>query len=140
MNTPDMVKQYKPSVQAPSKQNAFNLRLDFFFSLFQSFSDYLDLVIVKLNNAHYRGQIVDYDETDYVVYFLDYGYTEQMSRESIYQWFPRWDIVPGKVIKYIFSVFFFVLYCNRYKQCNLLLYSSSTSMLFRKCTNASRKW
>lgn len=59
------------------------------------FLDLLDLVLVKHENFFYRGKVIDYDEDDFVVHFLDYGYTKLMARKSIYQWHPMWNLVPG---------------------------------------------
>lgn len=59
------------------------------------FSDLLDLVLLKRENVFYRGKVVDYNEDDFVVHFLDYGYTMLVSRKNIYQWHPMWNLVPG---------------------------------------------
>lgn len=59
----------------------------------------LDLVMVKRENTFYRGKVIDYDEVHLVVHFLDYGYTESISRKDIFQWHPRWNIIPGEQLE-----------------------------------------
>lgn len=55
---------------------------------------------MKRENIFYRGKIVDSDESDSIVNFLDYGYTLLVGRKDIYQWHPMWNLVPG-MMKYL---------------------------------------
>lgn len=79
INDPEIVKQFKTFVGVPSD----NL--------------HHSLVLVKRQGIFYRGKVVDYDEELilFKVYFLDYGCTESIPRKDIFQWYPRWDTVPG---------------------------------------------
>lgn len=87
LNAPETVKLYKPVVGMPSDLQH-------------------DLVLVKLQGLFYRAKVIDFDEEQnlYIVYFLDYGYTESIHQKAIFQWYPRWNTVPGN-LRFICSKF-----------------------------------
>lgn len=80
LNAAETVKLYKPLVGIPSDLQH-------------------DLVFVKRQGLFYRAKVIDYDEdqNSYIVYFLDYGYTELIASKAIFHWYPRWNTVPGNL-------------------------------------------
>lgn len=50
---------------------------------------------MKRENVFYRGRVIDYDEIEIEIKFLDYGYSAWTPSKDIYQWHPMWNLVPG---------------------------------------------
>lgn len=70
--------------------------------LFNFPTDLSDLVLVKRENVFYRCKVVDYDDADFSVYYLDYGYQTLARLKDIYQWHPMWSLVPGILFEFQF--------------------------------------
>lgn len=58
-------------------------------------SDLFELVLVNRKNIYYRGKVIDRSEDHCVVFYIDYGYTEEASPSDIYHWDPRWSSESG---------------------------------------------
>lgn len=63
---------------------------------FYLFSDEMELVLFKYKNQFYRGQVQGMDSQGINISFVDYGYELTIEPSDIYQWHPRWNIIPGK--------------------------------------------
>lgn len=97
MNADEMVKQYKPFVGLPSELIYLSRKWFYRQMIYlEILIDLLDLVLVKRGNEFYRARVMEQDEVSLDVHFLDYGYTEPVTKKSIFHWYPRWNSIPGK--------------------------------------------
>lgn len=57
----------------------------------------LELVLIRRKDIFYRGKVLDNFEDHCVIFFIDYGYTENVYTKDIFEWHPRWTIIPGRL-------------------------------------------
>lgn len=59
------------------------------------FPENLELVIFKHKNYFYRGRVEGVDSQGVMITFIDYGYMTIVDPDSVYEWHPRWNTIPG---------------------------------------------
>lgn len=45
----------------------------------------------------YRGRVMEDDGKKLSIFFIDKGCTEWVHPKDVFQWHPKWDLVPGNI-------------------------------------------
>lgn len=56
------------------------------------------MVLFKFKGKFYRGKVQGIYSQGVEIAFVDYGYVEFVDPNDIYEWHPRWDVIPGSSI------------------------------------------
>lgn len=57
-----------------------------------------EMVLFKFKGKFYRGKVQGIYSQGVEIAFVDYGYVEFVDPNDIYEWHPRWDVIPGSSI------------------------------------------
>lgn len=52
-------------------------------------------MLIRRKDIFYRGKVLDHFEDHCVIFYIDYGYTENVYSKDIFEWHPQWTTIPG---------------------------------------------